>query len=351
MSDLRLKVFLRTALAWLYYYSGGFAVHLYWRRRRKQSVLILTFHRVLPERSAVLREHLALRSIIITHENFQKLLGFLNKHFELRGLEALGSAPSAGSRALCVLTFDDGYHDFFEYAWPAMQRLQAPAIMFLPTALVNTAHCFWWDEVYHLGMTLEQVPLNGIDGEARELLQRIADTPSARRTTLVYRLIELLQDWAPQKLGALIEHLKAHQACTRQPQKQENRLMAWEEIKSLHAEGVQFGSHTRHHFNLAVTAPEQLREEVTSSKCDLELKLRAPVEAFSFPGGHVSDEALNAVAQAGYTYACGTRPGFNRPGEELICWRRNNVWDGTLQDFHGRFSPAVFALNLMRKNF
>lgn len=337
-------------LAAFYYYSGGFALHLWWLRRRQRDVLILTFHRVLPEASPVLQNHLALRSIIVTLENFHQLLAFLKKRFAFIGLESLAHASNKPARPACVLTFDDGYQDFFQHAWPALQREGASATMFLPTALIGTTHKFWWDELYRLGMQLENYTANGHSEEVSLLVQRIASTAPEQRGPLVYDLIDRLQDRPPENVQALLAGLKVRPGVERVTE-HDNRLMTWEEIAALHNEGVSFGSHTRRHLNLATLSPEQLHEEIVFSKHDLELKLHTVITSIAFPGGHFSEETLRVVRRAGYALACSTRRGFTRPGAEELCLRRCNVWDGMLQDFRGRFSKAVFAFNLMRADF
>jgi peptidoglycan/xylan/chitin deacetylase (PgdA/CDA1 family) len=45
-----------------------------------------------------------------------------------------------------VLTFDDGYEDFYEHAAPALRRWRFPAIVFLPTAFVGKTNT--WADAY-----------------------------------------------------------------------------------------------------------------------------------------------------------------------------------------------------------
>jgi peptidoglycan/xylan/chitin deacetylase (PgdA/CDA1 family) len=362
MKKFNVKYFMRTAAAWLYYGSGLFALHLWWRRRVGRSVLVLMFHRVLPADSPVLQNHLSLRSIIITAENFARLLNFLQKLFRFAAMPEVMQSGRQARENYCVVTFDDGYHDFLKYAWPILQQNNLPVTMFLPTALIGTSHRFWWDQLYHACMKMEHaVTTAGFGapaqlaqelaaemlGEIASILQRIAETPAAGRPPLIYRLVAFIQDWPETRIGALLQNLGVAVENERQHEK-ENALMSWEEIRSLRQAGVDFGSHTRHHYNLAAIATTKMREEVTVSRRELEAKLQEEVDSISFPGGHHSEEVLAAVAAAGYSHAYSTRGGLNRPGEETYRLRRVNIWDGMLQDFRGRFSPAVFALNLMR---
>ena len=364
MRKRNVKSFLRTVAAWLYYGSGLFALHLRWHRRTGRNVLVLMFHRVLPASSPMLQNHLSLRSIIITAENFARLLNFLPKHFRFAAMPEVMQDRQKSRENRCVVTFDDGYNDFLKYAWPILQQNKLPVTMFLPTALIGASHRFWWDQLYHacmkmkyavtpagLGEPVKLAPNLAAEmfGEIAALLQRIANTPVAERAPLVYQLVAFIQDWPETRVGALLQSLDSAIANERILEKA-NALMNWDEIKSLRQAGVAFGSHTRRHLNLAAISAAQIWEEVAISRQELAAKLQASIDSISFPGGHHSDDVLQAVAAAGYSHAYSTRKGLNRPGEEVYRLRRVNIWDEMLQDFRGRFSPAVFALNLMRSN-
>lgn len=361
-NKFKLKSFLRTVVAWCYYDSGLFTLHLWWHHRVGRNVLVLMFHRVLPADSLVLRKHLSLRSIIVTAENFALLLSFLQKHFRFTSMPNVMQQGQDADEKYCVVTFDDGYCDFLEHAWPILRRHHLPVTMFLPTALIGTTHHFWWDHLYHVCMKMEHaVALAGFSensamqqnlfkemfGELSALLQNIANTPVAERAPLIYELVAFMQDWPETRVGVLLQNLNAAGADERILAR-ENALMSWQEIQTLGKAGVDFGSHTRHHLNLTAISKAQMQEEIAISREELATKLQAPVDSISFPGGHHSDDVVNAVTAAGYSHAFSTRKGLNRPGDEIYRLRRVNVWDEMLLDFHGRFSAAVFAFNLMR---
>jgi peptidoglycan/xylan/chitin deacetylase (PgdA/CDA1 family) len=245
----------------------------------------------------------------------------------------------------CALTFDDGYGDFLHYAWPEIQRHNFPATVFLPTAIIGTPARFWWDELYHASMTAKHVPWNSVTALVAETLQRIMENPVTRRPARVYELIEQVQAWSSDDLRIMINALSAQNESHAVA---ENGLLTWDEVRFLHRNGVQFGSHTRHHCNLQAISVTDAQEEIAVSKQELQEILQEPVDTFAFPGGHMTEEALRILAASGYVLACSTRKGMNRRGEDVFRLRRVNIWDGVVQDFRGRFSPAVLAFNLMR---
>jgi len=58
--------------------------------------------------------------------------------FRLRGVSletalAMLATGESGARPLAVITFDDGFRDFYTTAWPIIQRHGFTATMYLPT--------------------------------------------------------------------------------------------------------------------------------------------------------------------------------------------------------------------------
>jgi peptidoglycan/xylan/chitin deacetylase (PgdA/CDA1 family) len=80
-----------------------------------------------------------------------------NNGYRAIGLEQarkLMRAPGTELRNLVVLTFDDGFQDFFTAAFPVLQKYDFSATMFLPTAFIGNEsrrfkerNCLTWDEV------------------------------------------------------------------------------------------------------------------------------------------------------------------------------------------------------------
>jgi peptidoglycan/xylan/chitin deacetylase (PgdA/CDA1 family) len=68
--------------------------------------------------------------------------------------------PEAGhppTKAYCVLTFDDGFRDFFHTAWPILERFEFASTVFLPTGRIaderqemGARDCLTWGEVKKL---------------------------------------------------------------------------------------------------------------------------------------------------------------------------------------------------------
>ncbi|TBR56728.1 hypothetical protein B4U84_28310 [Westiellopsis prolifica IICB1] len=111
---------------------------------------ILMYHRVAPSSSS------KIPSLRVTLEAFEEQLRFLqDAEFYSISLEewrvAMVAEKPLPGRAV-LITFDDGYLDFFTYAWPLLKRYGFSAIVFLVADLVGKTNV--WDSAYG-----EDIPL------------------------------------------------------------------------------------------------------------------------------------------------------------------------------------------------
>lgn len=87
-------------------------------------------------------------------------------------------------------------------------------------------------------------------------------------------------------------------------------LMSPDEIKELCRRGHEIGSHSLTHPGpLDREKPNTQRQEVYACRERLENMIGRPVQGFSYPHGGFSAAVKQAVAKAGYRYACCSRPG------------------------------------------
>jgi peptidoglycan/xylan/chitin deacetylase (PgdA/CDA1 family) len=134
--------------------------------------------------------------------------------------------------------------------------------------------------------------------------------------------------------------------------------LTWEQLGRMHRDGFEIGSHTRTHFDCAARDRVRLEDEIDGSRRELEARLDAPVELFSFPGGlpkNISPEAAGLAART-YRYVFSAFGGANVPGCDVLHLKRafhaGHLWDLELQlqgalerepPFTWRVEPAVSA--------
>jgi peptidoglycan/xylan/chitin deacetylase (PgdA/CDA1 family) len=106
-------------------------------------------------------------------------------------------------------------------------------------------------------------------------------------------------------------------------------LMSREQILSCQTAGIEFGSHTRRHADLAAVDPSVAQDEIERSRTDLAELLGAPPRFFSYPYGSQNEAVPQMVRSAGYDGATSTRKGGNGPTTDAYDWGRINVRSNT----------------------
>ncbi|PWI18312.1 polysaccharide deacetylase [Streptomyces sp. Act143] len=86
-------------------------------------------------------------------------------------------------------------------------------------------------------------------------------------------------------------------------------LLTADGIREAARAGIEIGSHGLSHVDLTRADDLRLKSEVVESRAELEELTGAPVDGFCYPYGTVDRRAVDAVAGAGYRYACAIDPG------------------------------------------
>lgn len=106
------------------------------------------------------------------------------------------------------------------------------------------------------------------------------------------------------------------------------RIVSADQLRELHAAGIEIGSHTVGHPRLRRLHGDALRHEIVDSKSMLEDLLGVPVPSFAYPYGGFSREARDWVVRAGYRSAVSTIDGLAGAGDDRFLLRRATVGAG-----------------------
>jgi len=271
--------------------------------------------------------------VVLTRELFERQMRFLRENYRVVSMEEACRELRGGAKSepAVAITFDDGYSSAYTIAFPVLQKYRLPATVYLTIESVETGQIAWYDRVF-LAMALAPSGELHLDllGRCRFLL----NSPEERlRAALeVVALLRTLPNSQRRRCCALLEN----QISLPQDALSE-RVLTWEQIHAMQQAGISFGSHTLTHPVVSQLAPQELEQELGSSKSLLEQKLGAPVLDFAFPFGKASDcssAALDVLARCGYRSAATTVPGVNTPQVNPFELRRLQVgFDGSLARF------------------
>src|SRR5580698_9073148 len=115
----------------------------------KPQLLVLNYHRIGNPEETLYDSGV----FSATAESLDEQLHFLKLRLEIIGLEeaidiAEKRTPLRDTRVL--LTFDDGYRDNCDLAFPILRSHGVQGVFFLPTAFIGTDAIAWWDEIANL---------------------------------------------------------------------------------------------------------------------------------------------------------------------------------------------------------
>ena len=262
---------------------------------------------------------------------------FLVTHFTVRSLEAAldGIRRDDGVNDVVVVTFDDGYMDNFVNAFPVLRRLSIPATIFLATDAVGTDRSLWHDRVFAAFRETSAPTLKDFGVPAATYsLRTVEDKLRAQAS-----ILEFLRRHDTPSRSAWIERL------TERLQVEDRRMapdlmLRWQEVRSMQAAGISFGSHSVTHPILSRVTAVEAEREIVESKRRIEECLGVEVRTFAYPNGRPGDfdETTKRLLQnAGYTCAVTTTPGMNTPGQDPFELKRGQPWDEDTATFALKF--------------
>lgn len=267
--------------------------------RRGQRLAVLTYHRV-DEPAA--RPDLFPGLISADPVQFERQLAAVARHHRILSLDDLlairrGAAAPSGTSVL--ITFDDGYRDLGEVAWPILRRLGLPATLFVPTAMIDRGTGFWWDRLWcsidslpiGTSMTTPLGPATVARASDRLDLFRSWRT---RLKALPHRDLVAAVDETCQTLGGPAQRLS---------------LLSWDELRALAAEGLAIAPHSRTHPLLTRIQERDLDEELAGSRAELVDELGSAPAVTAYPSGAHDRQVVAAAAAAGYEVAFTTDRG------------------------------------------
>jgi len=293
---------------------------------------ILIYHRVVPEPDPLVPD-------AVCAKEFDCQLAVLSRWFAVLSLREAAVRLRNGTlpvRAACV-TFDDGYADNVTVALPFLRRRGLSATFFLATAFIDGGR-MWNDSVI-------------------EIVRRVrGDTLDARCFGLGMLLVSTI-DLRRQAISSLLEAIKYLPLEERQGRVEElgegvsrdlptDLMMTTEQVRYLHASGMDVGAHTVSHPILAKLDHERAAREIREGKNLLETITGAPVTLFAYPNGKPGRdycaEHVAMVKQLGFEAAVSTAWGVARAASDPFQLPRFTPWDRT---------PGRFLLRLMQNTF
>lgn len=255
-----------------------------------------------------------------------------------RELVALARGEASLPERSVLLSFDDGLADHFEVVFPHLKERGIPALFFPITAtqqngrvadvhkmhlllgalgterLIDSFHAYvsehWPERSAELRIT---------DGE-RKSPSRYDDVRTGNLKWTVNHLSEVDRSAFLSVVFATEMGPEADVA--------KKFYMSWNQMRTMSAHGMTFGSHTHSHHHLTNVASDMVETEMRQAKTLIEQNVPdGAVPIISYPFGSVSDAVVEMAKEVGYCAGLTVEVGTNSGALDLMRLKRWNAND------------------------
>jgi peptidoglycan/xylan/chitin deacetylase (PgdA/CDA1 family) len=271
---------------------------------------ILTLHHVRPPRSDAFQPN---RLLEVAPTFLERLLRRLKRaRVDLVSLDDLHARMIAGNfkRRFVCITFDDGYKDLLQHAYPLLKEQEVPFALYIPTSFPDRIGELWWVALEAVIARNDRIGLviNGKD----QFFDCATVTEKRELYDEVYRYLRSMRN--EDELRRVVRDLCACHGID--PLSFSRELcMSWEEIAQLAADPLcTIGAHTVNHMMLRkLENDEAVRAEMEMSRAVLEAALGKRPEHLAYPVGDPTSAGpreFRIAAELGFKTAVTTRPGM-----------------------------------------
>ncbi|MGC8119098.1 polysaccharide deacetylase family protein [Marinobacter sp. VGCF2001] len=269
--------------------------------------------------------------------------------FSLVGLMQYKREHGHMPRHAVVITVDDGYRDFYHYAYPILRKYQVPATLFVTTGFIDRRLWLWPDKITWLLSQVDRIPeaikigsfrsgAGEVNFETRPLywkqwIHHALSLPDVEKHFFIDQLASGLGKTFPDSIPPEFEPVN------------------WLELSEMQDNGIEIGGHTVTHPSLGRVTKSQAREEIFGCRDALNARLGGRCRTFCYPNGQPSDfrDFLPGLVQeAGFLGAVTAFPDAFGTREPMLM-RRHVSGDDMFQFFKSVSGVELIGLRLRKE--
>lgn len=286
------------------YFSGG---HMAMRPFCRGIGAILTMHHVVPKKKARFAPNNILE---ITPEFLARVIKMVRrKGYDIVSLDEAHRrivAPDAQKPFVC-LTFDDGYRDNLEIAYPILRRNDAPFAIYVATSYPDRVGELWWLALEEIISKCDYIGVR-MDSEQHHLSCRTLAEKHEVWGKIYWWMRNLPQKEQRQVIRDLCARYDVDLVAMC-----EKMIMSWDEIHKLARDPlVTIGAHTVNHFAIAKLSAADAKAEMITSAEIISSYIGERPKHFSFPygdPGSAGPRDFEIAKEVGFLTAVTTRKG------------------------------------------
>jgi len=255
--------------------------------RRNDAVTILNLHQVSPHPYPFWSP--------LNPEIFDDLLKFLKQHFEVVLLREIDSIKT--KKPIAVLSFDDGYFNFIEYALPVLEKHNLRANMNVIPSCVESGEPVWNVKLYDFLTSapkslIDEIALPGFD-------YQLKDESNDGKIQYGLRISRFLKNRPRVEREELWKNIEK---LMRKSDFKLTRMMNREEIKEI-AKNHEIGAHSYSHESMKFEEIEFFKYDLQKCIKYFRENLDLPLDIYAFPNGSYTAEQIEILQQYKIKYA------------------------------------------------
>ncbi len=249
--------------------------------------LILNYHGVVKDYDATLsKNHMAI-------DQFEEQMIYFKKNFEILSIENIvkrnQNANEASKHMSLAITFDDGYLNNYENAFPILNSLKIPATIYVTgQSITKPSAPLWYDM---LDILNSQITWTKLKPEVRPLFDDLQNSNVFNDYSSFKNYIKTTRPSVKNKLLTLLEINPFIKNSFQNCNKEYWQLMGNQELKFISKDNlIEIGSHGLTHSNLDMLNEQDLKAELLKSKKLLEEAIGKEITSIAFPDGAYNEK-------------------------------------------------------------
>lgn len=284
--------------------------------------LVLALHSVRPDSGDTLFPN-GKSCIETTPERLEFVMKFFiaNKYQPV----SLGEIPDmlgGNKKNFFAVTFDDGYKDNLDFAYPVLKKLGIPFTVYVATGYQDSRIPLWTHILEDFIASNNEVEFDYLG-----VHYKLAFGTAESKRSALSQLHRIIKQGQPDDINSVMKVFTEDIF-----EKTRSEMLSWGEINQLASDSlVTIGSHTVNHASLSKMGIEQVRSEYIDSRNIIEKNIGREVIHFAYPYGGREDVGAREIEELKaldcYSTATTTRVGslFAAHSDYLNCLPRVGI--------------------------
>jgi len=286
--------------------------------------------------------------MMVTVGQFESLLDMIRRNYHPVSLSSAVQQIREGQKfkpGTVAITFDDGYLDVYQHAYPLLKAYDIPATIFLTTgAIGGECKYLWWDEVDYFcrtdGLTMPELD-ESFPAELRTAAQFMVHVSDTRTAHIEAFIRATLLGISAEQRHRFIEKLRSSvPAGASRPQ----LMLSWDQVREMSGL-IEISNHTVSHRLLDELDEQDIRQEILAAKERIEQVTGYHCRGLAYPGGAYTPRVVDIARECDVEYAVTTRFSNNSQSADLLKLDRKDV--GYLY-IDNKIDPAYFKVVVSR---